>query len=39
MYLLGKDGGIFLLNANEIEDKDLLEFRANVTIDTHSRKH
>ena len=27
------------LNANEIEDKDLLEFRANVTIDTHSRKH
>lgn len=39
MYLLGKDGGIFLLNANEIEDKDLLEFRANLIIDAHSRKY
>lgn len=36
MYLLNKKGGIFLLNANEIEDKDLLEFKANVIINAHS---
>lgn len=35
MHLLNVRGGIFVLNANEIEDKDLLEFRANLIIDAH----
>ncbi len=35
MYLINQKGGIFLLNANEIEDKDLLEFRANIILDAH----
>lgn len=39
MYLLNQRGGIFLLNENEIEDKDLLEFRANLILDAHLRKH
>lgn len=36
MHVLNKKGGIFLLNTNEIEDKDLLEFRANLILDAHS---
>ncbi len=35
MYLLNQKGGIFILNANEIEDIDLFEFRANLIIDAH----
>lgn len=35
MHLLNIKGGIFILNANEIEDKDLLEFRANLILDAH----
>ena len=36
MYMLNQKGGIFILNANEIEDVDLFEFRANLIIDAHS---
>ncbi len=39
MYLLNQRGGIFLLNENEIEDKELLEFRANLILDAHLRKY
>lgn len=35
MYLLNQRAGIYILNANEIEDVDILEFRANFMIDTH----
>ncbi len=35
MYLLNQRAGIFILNANEIEDIGILEFRANFIIDTH----
>lgn len=35
MYLLNQKSGIYILNANEIEDTDLLEFRANFIIDAH----
>ena len=31
-YLQNISGGIFLLNANEIEDEDLFKFRANIII-------
>ncbi len=39
MYQMNLKGGIFLLNENEIEDKDLLEFRANLILDAHMRKY
>ena len=35
MYLLNQKAGIFIINADEMENQSLLEFRANVTIDTH----
>ncbi len=35
MYEVNASGGIYILNASEIEDKDLLEFRANLIIDAH----
>lgn len=35
MYSINQKGGIYILNANEIEDKQLLEFRANLIIDAH----
>lgn len=35
MYLLNQRGGIFILNANEIENSKLFEFRANLIIDAH----
>lgn len=34
-YLMNQRGGIYLLNSNEIEKIDALEFRANLIIDTH----
>lgn len=34
-YLLNQRSGIFILNSNEIEDLDLLEFCANFIIDAH----
>ncbi len=39
MYQMNLKGGIFILNENEIEDKDLLEFRANLILDAHMRKY
>ncbi len=36
MYLRNQRAGIYLLNADEIEDTSILEFRANFIIDTHS---
>ncbi|MCI8353072.1 MAG: hypothetical protein HFJ58_05785 [Clostridia bacterium] len=39
MYEMNLKGGIFLLNENEIEDKDLLEFKANLILDAHMRKY
>ncbi len=35
MHMLNQRGGIYVLRADEIENKDILEFRANVIIDTH----
>lgn len=35
MYLLNQKGGIFILNANEIDNSRLFEFRANLIIDAH----
>ena len=35
MYLISQPGGIFILNSNEIEDKKVLEFRANLIINAH----
>ncbi len=35
MYLLNQKAGIYLLNANEMEDKEILEFRANFILDAH----
>jgi len=35
MYLLNQKAGIYILNANEIENIDLLEFRANFIVDAH----
>ncbi|MBO5478240.1 MAG: hypothetical protein J6A04_00690 [Clostridia bacterium] len=35
MYLLNQRAGIYILNANEIEDIGILELRANFIIDTH----
>lgn len=34
-YLKNQPSGIFVLEADEIEDKNLLEFKANVVIDAH----
>lgn len=34
-YVRNLRGGIFVLNANEIEDKELLEFRANLIMNAH----
>lgn len=39
MYEMNLKGGIFILNENEIEDKNLLEFRANLILDAHMRKY
>lgn len=36
MYLLNQRAGIYILNANETENIDLLEFRANFIVDAHS---
>ena len=35
MYLLNQKGGIFVINANEIENKEILDFKANLIIDAH----
>ena len=34
-YLQNIKGGIYILNEKEIENKDLLEFKANIIIDAH----
>ena len=34
-YLQNIKGGIYIINSKEIEDKDLLEFKANLIIDAH----
>ena len=34
-YLQNIKGGIFIINSKEIEDKEILEFRANLIIDAH----
>ena len=39
MYQVNLKGGIFILNENEIEDKNLLEFRADLILDAHMRKY
>ncbi len=39
MYQINQKGGIFVLNENEIEDKDLIEFRSNLILDAHMRKY
>ena len=39
MYEMNLKGGIFILNENEIEDKNLLEFRADLILDAHMRKY
>ncbi len=35
MYLLNTKGGIFVINANEIENEKILEFKANLIVDAH----
>ena len=34
-YLQNIKGGIYIINSKEIQDKDLLEFKANLIIDAH----
>lgn len=35
-HVVNVPGGIYVLNGNEIEDKELLEFRANLVVDAHN---